>query len=475
MKKLSLIKIPAKNLVSKRQRKRCKRVQSQQSYTKLYHQQYIDGIARGKRHKRHDTTPYYRFKESLLVAPGARFGELINFWRSQYERMRERAWVHSHKAVLTIPTVFSLSDEQYASDSFKFIRQLFDCLYHERVVDLLIDYQKCQRIDIDAQVYMDVLLREFIQYYKSCDRLRIKRHVQTIVPINYKEDQIAKVLFSVGGMRLFSKLDIHFSDVIPLPLQIGNRKNRRSTESRDLEITRIVDYVVASLRDVGRELTENAETQLYKVVGEALINASEHATTNYRYAVGYFQKQVQDADVLGTLQLVIMNFGDTIYQKFKDLRCPNKVAVRQMEHLSETYTRRSLFKAAKFEEETLWTLYALQEGVTSHKEWRRGNGSIRFIQSFFGLKGDMACDSESKMTILSGSARIIFDGTYQIVNQEVERNGKPVKHKIMPFNSTNSLHDSPDNKFVKFVADHFPGTMLSARICIKPENTAPID
>ena len=78
---------------------------------------------------------------------------------------------------------------------------------------------------------MDVLLREFIQYYKSCDHLRIKRHVQTIVPINYKEDQIAKVLFSVGGMRLFSKLDIDFPDVIPLSLQIRNRKHKRSSNS----------------------------------------------------------------------------------------------------------------------------------------------------------------------------------------------------------------------------------------------------
>ena len=231
MKKLSLVKVFAKTLVSKRQRKRYKRTQRQQAYAKLYHQQYIDGVAHGKRHKRHDPTPYYKFKESLRVAPSVRFGKLTNFWKSQYKRMRERAWVHSDKAVLTIPTIFSLSDEQHAPDSFKFIRQLFDCLYHEKTVDLLIDYQKCQRIDIDAQVYMNVLLREFIQYYKSCDHLRIKRHVQTIVPINYKEDQIAKVLFSVGGMRLFSKLDIDFPDVIPLPLQIRNRKHKRSSNS----------------------------------------------------------------------------------------------------------------------------------------------------------------------------------------------------------------------------------------------------
>jgi len=317
--------------------------------------------------------------------------------------------------------VFSLSDEKRQPESFQFIRQLFDVLYNQQVPYLRISYERCERIDIDAQVCMDVLLREFIQYFKSCDQKGITRTVREIRPVNYDNESIAKVLFSVGGMSLFSGLklpELPFPDVVPHPLQTGNRKHPTSSQQRDLEITRAVDYVVDCLKRMGRELTSTAETQLYKVVGEVLINASEHSTTDYRYSIGYFQEQPQDEGVLGILQLVIMNFGDTIYEKFKDPDCPNQKVVQQMKELSETYTRKRWFFNAEFQEETLWTLYALQQGVTSHKDWNRGNGSIRFIDSFFGLKGDTEFDSLSSMTILSGNARIIFDGTYQITTKE---------------------------------------------------------
>ncbi|HMG14624.1 MAG TPA: hypothetical protein VK590_04205 [Saprospiraceae bacterium] len=80
-----------------------------------------------------------------------------------------------------------------------------------------------------------------------------------------------------------------------------------------------------------------------------------------------------------------------------------------MKNLSERYTQKNFFIKAKFEEQTLWTLYALQEGVTSHAEWRRGNGCIRFIDSFFNLKGDQEKDNISYLSIVSGNTRIIFD------------------------------------------------------------------
>ncbi|WP_020597188.1 hypothetical protein [Spirosoma panaciterrae] len=169
-----------------------------------------------------------------------------------------------------------------------------------------------------------------------------------------------------------------------------------------------------------------------------------------------------------------MNFGDTIYEKFKDPKCPNQTVVKQMQRLSETYTRKRWFSKAEFEEETLWTLYALQEGVTSHKDWKRGNGSIRFIDSFFSLKGDTEYDNLSSMTIISGNTRIIFDGSYQIETKEIIRDGKTHRFKVMPFNQTGDIEEQPDKKLVKFVPDYFPGTMLSAKICIKPGNTAPI-
>ena len=81
-----------------------------------------------------------------------------------------------------------------------------------------------------------------------------------------------------------------------------------------------------------------------------------------------------------------------------------------MTELSSKYTNRGWFKKAKFEEETLWTLYALQDGVTSMPK-KRGNGSIQYIENFFKLKGDMVHDNISKLVIISGNTSNTYNSS----------------------------------------------------------------
>src|SRR5690606_10795125 len=111
--------------------------------------------------------------------------------------------------------------------------------------------------------------------------------------------------------------------------------------------------------------------------------------------------------------------GKTIYEKFKSEDCPNQEIVTKMKNLSHSYTKRNLFFQREFEEENLWTLYALQEEVSSISptEYKRGNGSIRFIDSFFNIKGSQTIDDISYLTIQSGRTRIHFNGEYSIVNK----------------------------------------------------------
>ena len=140
-----------------------------------------------------------------------------------------------------------------------------------------------------------------------------------------------------------------------------------------------------------------------------------------------------------------------------------------MESLSEKYTQQKFFKKSEFEEETLWTLYALQEGVTREQDWKRGNGSIRFIESFFKLKGNESCDDKSKMAITSGNTHIVFNGEYLIFEKPRPEGGKP--YKMMTFNKENDLENKPDKKYVYFAENYFPGTLITAKIWIDFNNT----
>src|SRR6185312_6431891 len=368
-----------------------------------------------------------------------------------------------------IPKIFSLIENP--EESFYFLKRLFNALHNQSVRQISFNYGNCQKIDVDASVCMDILLNDFIRYFEDCRNKGIRPNIVAININNYSAPHIQKVLFSIGAFKNVKNISIPFTDIIPYPLCVGNYKDLRTPAKREIDITRLVDYVIQCMEKMGKTLTGPAETNLFNVISEVLINAEEHATTNYRYSVGYFQDIRENDEHIGILNLAILNFGYTIYEKFKDPNCPNKQVVEQMKELSKGYIKKSLFKSSEFEEETLWTLYALQEGVTSKADWKRGNGSIRFIESFFSLKGDQSKDNKSFLSIVSGNTRITFDGTFRII--EVTKAGGKV-YKMMAFNDSGDIETIPDKDYVRFTENYFPGTIITAKICIKDINTESI-
>ena len=236
----------------------------------------------------------------------------------------------------------------------------------------------------------------------------------------------------------------------------------RQAEMKDIDTTTLSDYVDTCLSKMGRNLEDEQIDDLCTVIGEILINAEEHSSTKCRYSIGYFEEQEIDGEKVGVFQLVIMNLGMSIYEKFKDENCPNPIISDKMKELSKQYTHKGFLKKKEFEEETLWTLYSLQDGVTSvspEKYKNRGNGSLRFIESFYNLKG---CNASklSKMTLQSGKANIVFDGKYPVTESMV----KGEKYRVLTFNSSGNIEDKPDNKYVKCSEFFFPGTFIHAYI-----------
>jgi hypothetical protein len=287
-------------------------------------------------------------------------------------------------------------------------------------------------------------------------------------------EDIIKILYSVGSLSIHTKKKIRFPDVEPYEL-VDYDRNFESTmqlfKQRDaVDTTALVNYVRKSLKRVGKDLSPVDITNLSNIISETLINAEEHSTVGTRFSIGYYQDVVKEGKHCGMFRLVIMNFGKTIYEKFADPHCQNPNIVEIMRDLSSKYTSKQFFRPREFEEETLWTLYALQEGVTSvapEAYELRGNGSIQFIKSFFKLKGDDRLNEfKSRMTILSGNTSINFDGTYEIVDK---RNDLGEEFSYMTFNKSGNIEDKPDKNFVKFVDNYFPGTVISARIWLDEE------
>ena len=367
--------------------------------------------------------------------------------------------------VFVIPEVFSLVEN--LEESFTIIRSIFAALICQYTKEVIIDYSNCRKITLDAQVFLDIIMKDVIRFYNFYNR--IPKYHTKVVRIGGRalhKPEIESLLYSVGSPAIHNNKRINYPNVIPYNLCVHKAEGDRvkQLEQKDLDTTELALYVINCLKRMGRTLDGDSKDDLCTIIGETLINAEEHSSTKYRYSIGYFEDNQVNGSHSGRFQLVIMNLGRTIYEKFHDPDCPNVSAVENMKKLSEHYTKERFLLGQEFDEETLWTLYALQDGVTSvspDEYESRGNGSLRFVEAFFNLKGNDKNDSH--MYIQSGHTKILFDGTYHTSEQFV--NGE--SYRVMTFNDSGDIHDKPNEKYVRRTESYFPGTFIYANLIIQ--------
>ena len=368
---------------------------------------------------------------------------------------------------IKIPSNFSLIEKP--KESYTFIRKLTISILSLQFNKIEIDYSDCVNIDLGAQIYLDIILKDLLKFFNRCKSNPIKcPKFPKIGGVEINNPNIRKMLFSVGSPAIHNKNTVEYKDILPYKLCIHNKESNanklKNAERKEIDSTELVDYIIQSLDRLGKELTPDKIEDFSTVIGEILINAEEHSTNQYRFSTGYFQEKEINGEHCGVFNLVILNFGETIYQKFTSLDCTNYDIINRMKELSKKYTSKKIF-SSQFKEETLWSLYALQEGITSvsKDKYKRGNGSIRFIESFFNIKGvNGNQDDVSRLTILSGNTNITFDGTYNIKQQG--------EFKVMTFNDSGNIEDKPNRKYVKHTDEYFPGTLISAKILINKDD-----
>lgn len=380
---------------------------------------------------------------------------------------------------ILIPKNFSILENE--QESYDTICMFFSALLFQGCKHIVLDYINCEHLDLTTQVLLDAMLKDYISFTQKVQN--VSRNKASIFTLNIEgkninNEHVKRLIFSVGTPDVFDLNTINYTDVEKCSLcthDASNIKNReKAMEKKDIDTSELALYVVRSLKRMHKKLTPTKREALCIVIGEILINAEEHSSTKYRYSIGYFQEEQVNGVHQGVFRLVIMNFGKTIYDTFKDPNCKNQSIVNKMRTLSEHYTQKSLFSRNSFEEETLWTLYSLQDGVTSvsPKLYRRGNGSLRFIENFFSLKGNSDADNFSHLDITSGKTRIRFDGTYGI---ETKRRKDNSVYKVMTFNSSGTFEEKPDSRYVNASKYFFPGTIISTKILLNDDDITTIN
>ena len=343
---------------------------------------------------------------------------------------------------LQVPVIFSLA--HYPVVSFQFLRDLFEQLHKAVVDELVLDYQYCVRVDADASACMDVMLIRFVEHYKRVRRSGQGRRIRYVGVDNMRNVEVLKLWYSTGTGQVIKGAHRQFPDMVCCPLRLAFKSPHRKGQ-KELTTTELVKYLIACLERFDRRLTALDRARFSNIIGEIVTNAEDHSSLPYNYSMGHFHEvREPDGKLGGRFQCVIFNFGKTIYERLKDPNdCKNKEILVEMERLSQRYTEKRFFGIvnAPFEEETLWTLYALQDGVSSI-ESGRGNGTMQFIQDFLDLRTHEP-NKRSVLTLLSGNTRIELDGTHP-PQKKITSEGDA--HTVITFNASGELEDKPDTK-----------------------------
>ncbi len=413
--------------------------------------------------------------DALMLFMSRHFIHLITSEKSPFNQDRLKNEGFHNRCLIHIPKHFSILSNP--ESSYDVLKQIVEAITFQNCDKLILDYQNCKCCDLATQVFLDSILKSFDRYARLCKAAKVTKYIRIsqVCGEHIYDDSLRKMINSVGSPVELINRQIQFKDVEPFRLrQIDSRDVTKVKFEglKEIDSTDLIEYVQKCLLRFNKTLTQDARQALGTVLGETIANAEEHSTLHNRYLIGYMEENNDNQSHYGILNVVIMNTGSTIYERFKypnEDEIINSECVGQMQSLSDKFTKKGLFDFNKFTEETLWTLYSLQGGVSivPREVRNRGNGTIGFIKSFFSLKGSTEVDNVSRMTILSGNTRIDFDGTYQI-SESVGNDGRKIAR--MTFNRTNSLDVKPDSKYVYHTKHYFPGTLISAQLLINDDD-----
>ena len=246
--------------------------------------------------------------------------------------------------ILEVPKNFSVLENE--KESYSFLQRIVSILIFQSCKDLWLDYEHCKNIDLLTQVFLDSILLDIDKFITTCERAKVDKYlnVRSIGGKNMRERKVRRLLNSVGSPAVLINRNVSYDGVKPYRLKCfdGNSVNPKTyMVQKEIDTTTLLEYVNDCLAKVHKTLTTDALKYLGYVIGETIINAEEHSSLHYRYLIGYFEECNEGDKHYGLLNLVIMNFGQTIYEKFKypltDTRINDRY-VTQMENLSNEYS-----------------------------------------------------------------------------------------------------------------------------------------
>jgi hypothetical protein len=374
------------------------------------------------------------------------------------------------KEKLTVPAKFSFVEDY--SGTYAFIKSFISSIYNING-NLNIDFSQCTHIDIAPLLIICTIIRDYIRFSNKVRKL-LPGDIHDYAEVKYIPSKVYEVNRILYTLRILPSIerqpDDKFLDVSTVGMIAEKKTRSHYIENKKGPVcNKIRKYINSCVRKVGLELTSEGETAVDSLLSEVLNNAEDHSEIDEWYVAGV-SLHTRDGDEITSqydgvteVRLVIMNLGFSVYEGFETSRIENH---RVYDVMALFYDRATAGlpedELANYTRENLFTLYALQEGVSRIKFMEnfesRGNGTMNFIRAFLELGDYENSSSRAKplMSLISGKTMVLCDTTY-----------KPYKDNTvykLSLNPENDLSKLPDPDHLRSLPSHFPGTILEARL-----------
>lgn len=391
---------------------------------------------RKRKTKRHGGIIVYKNK---LV-----YSRLLRFLKDKKFEKYSTIEYNGH-VMIDIPKIFSFSKNP--EQTIDILKLLYFYGTNPAVKSIYFNHADCVDLGICASTIMDVILLEIKK-----DRKLLKRKIE--LGGKAPEGEVLDILEVSGVLK-------HLGFKEPNKNYIQKLELITCKESGYVA-TKVTDYFTRCLATQKFGLNKLGQQKMGEMVGEIINNCKLHGGDfSQWYTLGhYYLKPGKD---YGECHLVIFNFGESIYESLK-----SPMTTEETKHSLRRLTNKHLGLFERhWNEESLWTLYSLQDGVSRFRDKHtpdRGTGTIKLIDCFQTI-GRTANGYKPMMSITSGHTHIYFDGSYKLEPKTIDGE----ERLTIAFNSANDLNIKPDPHYIKILKNYFPGTIISMKFFIDHE------
>lgn len=350
------------------------------------------------------------------------------------------------RAVVRFPRAFSFIDNP--EETMVALERVVQFSRDNRVDEITMR-RRCKTIDHCAEAVATVLVADAVnnRNKRFRDLLPTSRHLNRMVQ-------------AVGMYSVLKTAKPH-DEFIVFPVRPGQKlsSDTSATTERDKATRDLVRYVDKCLNSMGFRLSKTAVSSYSDLVSEVINNAEMHCGRPHWWVAAYYRHGPLHS---GTCHITIFSLGKSMAESLQEISDNALLRRRIEDRISSLKEHGSLDERT---EESTWTLFAIQRGVSRQNKDREevgdfGQGTADLIAAFHMLAGTRI---QPKMCVISGHTHILFDRRYQIAENA---NGK----QRIAFNQTNSLADPPDPRYVRYLSRNFPGTLISLRFALEREH-----